>query len=127
MAPRKMAPRKATQHLINTRPKRSQCPRCGAEVLSCYVSGEMTRLDPVHLTLLAEALHLCATPDGRTYEVPVLGRDRAIRRNTGMISRGLPAYGFIHPSHRCGVSWDGAYLDHREIFPVMYSGISPPF
>jgi hypothetical protein len=124
MAQRK--PKPVPQHLVSSRPTRSQCGQCRRAVLVCHVYGEPTVLDPCHINALGEAM--CLVAGGRTYEIPAIGRERAIRRTVYLIGQGLPQYGHVHPSHICGLTWDAPeYHDRRHLFGVPYTGSVPPF
>jgi hypothetical protein len=114
MAAKKPAP----QHLISTPPRRSQCRRCGAYVLWCYVKGTGRRLDPTPVTLHGEAVALLA--GAHTYMVAILGRHGPVLRSAAMITRGLPEYGRIHAGHLCGLD-----LSHYPDGRVWFADASP--
>lgn len=117
--------RNSFQHMICTVPKQDTCRACKQPILSCYVHGVPTRLDPVHLSLTGEAIALVS--GARTYEVSVMGKRKGMRRVVEMITRGLPAYGYIHPQHVCGLRYEKGALDERRLFEVDYAGSVPPF
>lgn len=125
MAARKTRAKPPTQHLISTSPKRVVCS-CGTAVLSCLVDGTRRRIDTYRINQTGEAMALIA--GAKTYAMNVIGRDHLYPRSAAHITRGLPEYGHIHPEHQCGVSWNRPeYLDGRAIFPVAYTGTTPPF
>jgi hypothetical protein len=120
-----MAAHKTFRHLVSTAPTPVEC-RCGAQVLSCLVNGTRRRIDPAHLNALGEAMALVA--GAATFECSVLGGSAMTRRNVTLIRDGVSHWRYVHPEHRCGVSWDHEqYLDGREVFGVAYTGVVPPF
>lgn len=126
MATKRHRAKPVPQHLITTPPHGGRCAKCRAAILTCMCYGEPTSLDAVHLSLRGEAMALVAGI--ATYEVTVLGRGHPFPRSVFHISNGLPKYSYIHPAHRCGVSWiDVASIDERRIFDVHYAGAAPPF
>lgn len=115
------------QHLICTPVRTGTCSTCRSSILLAVSYGEPVRLDPVHLNLKGEMLSLLS--GGKTFTAGD-SRDGAVRlRSTEMITRGLPDYAWIHPSHRCWASWkDPSVLDRRSAqVPASYSGSVPPF
>lgn len=99
---------------------------CRRRVLSCRVHGESRLIDPVRITLAAEAQALIMGL--RTFEIGVLGKGYPSWRNRFAISAGYPKYGHIHPQHLCGMSWDSeGYRDQRSIFESAHTGDEPPF
>lgn len=128
MPPRKPKRQRETQQsFVSTHPKANRCRDCGAVVLACYVRGVMTRVEPMHVNLVGEAVAVLAGL--RTYEISRVGDGKMSRRNAGMIREGLPRWGWIHPEHRCGMDWaPEGYRDSRTVaVPVVYNGASPPF
>lgn len=123
MAQRK--PRPVPQHLISTPPRASLCVACKAEILTCMVHGEPTGLDPVHLNLKGEAVAIVS--GAHTYEASPHGGGHPFRRRCSHIDEGLPVHGYIHPAHRCGVTWQPDMIDGRRLFDVPYLGTTPPF
>jgi len=117
--------RPVPRHLICTRPTNITCMKCHRPVLYAIVYGEHVRMDPTHLSLKGEALALIS--GASTYQTGDT-RDGAVRlRSVEMISRGLPATAYIHPSHQCGMNWQD-YSDGRSAAaPVLFSGAAPPF
>jgi hypothetical protein len=88
--------------------------------------GEPTSIENVHLSLRGEAVALVAGI--RTYDITALGRAHPFPRMVDHIKHGLPKYSYIHPGHRCGVSWnDVANLDDRRLFDDHSPEGEPPF
>lgn len=123
MAQRK--PKARPQHLVSTPPRRSQCQRCAAEILTCLVKGTQTRIDPVHVNLRGEVMVLVAGMP--TYSIPILGKGYATQRNSAMIIGGLPKYAYLHPGHQCGFDWSSPDLaDGRRLFSAPINPSFPP-
>ena len=114
------------RHLETTHPVARMCSGCGAEVLAALVYGEHRVIDPVHINTAAKAMALVMGCE--TYEIGRVDKGKPMIRNAYLISTGLPQYGYIHPRHRCGMSWnDPGYRDERRLFEAVYTGMAPPF
>lgn len=117
--------RHSFEHLVSTRPSVSTCPKCKRVIMFCYVHGEPTRLEPIRLNLVGEAIALVA--GAKTYDMQSIGNRWGFRRIPEMIRRGLPTYGHIYPSHMCGLTYGPEHVDSREIFGTQHQSDEPPF
>lgn len=119
--------RRPPEHLICTRPQPGACNHCRSYVLLALSYGESVTLDPVHLSARGEATALVS--GAQTFAAGDT-RDGVCRlRSVQMIRAGLPTNGWVHPAHRCGMTYTGDCLDTRNLWstPAYYLGAVPPF